>query len=106
MFARRLACVMMAAAIAAPLLADSAFAQATVGPAGGINSTTAPSNSEGTPSGGTGNIGTTRVGPSDGRIVLSPQPADTAPAPRATMKRKKRTRGHARRAPRARAVAQ
>lgn len=36
---------------------------ATVGPAGGIASSTAPSNSQGTPSGGTGDIATERTGP-------------------------------------------
>jgi len=51
------------------LAAEPGFAQVTPGgalngPAGGTSSTTAPSNSEGTPAGGTGAVGSTRVGPS------------------------------------------
>jgi hypothetical protein len=66
---RRFSSMLLAAAAAAGLSAGPAFAQVTpggptVGPAGGVASTTAPSNSEGTPAGGTGVIGATRVGPS------------------------------------------
>ena len=66
MFTRRIASAAIAAAvIGSMILEPSAFAQApTVGPAGGVATTTAPSNSEGTPAGGTGTLGTTRVGPS------------------------------------------
>ena len=52
------------AAFAAPAFAQQSPTAATVGPAGGVGSTTAPSNSQGTPAGGTGVISTTRVGPS------------------------------------------
>jgi len=66
---RRFSHALLAAAMVAGLAAEPAFAQVTPGgalngPAGGTASTTAPSNSEGTPAGGTGVIGTTRVGPS------------------------------------------
>lgn len=59
---------LLAAAMVAGLAAEPAVAQvvpggALNGPAGGTASTTAPSNSEGTPAGGTGTLGTTRVGP-------------------------------------------
>jgi len=58
---RRLSHVLFAAAMVAGLAAEPAFAQVTPG---GTGSTTAPSNSEGTPAGGTGAVGSTRVGPS------------------------------------------
>ncbi len=65
---RRFSVALLAAVMAGGLVAEPAFAQVTpggalVGPAGGTASTTAPSNSEGTPAGGTGVISTTRVGP-------------------------------------------
>lgn len=75
---RRLSSMLLAVAVAAGLCAAPAFAQVTpgaptVGPAGGVASTTAPSNSEGTPAGGTGVVGTTRVGPSStGPSSVSP----------------------------------
>ena len=81
--------------------AGSAHAQATVGPAGGVASTTAPSNSQGTPSGGTGVLSTTRVGPS-GAVSQVPS-MNTAPmadpsAPVARPRRSRhRNRHHARR---------
>jgi len=76
---RRLFSALLAAGLVAGLSGEPAFAQITPGgalngPAGGTASTTAPSNSEGTPAGGTGNLGTTRVGPS------STTRATTAPA--------------------------
>jgi 5'-nucleotidase len=55
---------LFAAAALLSAAAGPAMAQATVGPAGAIPSTTAPANGEGTPAGGTGTISTTRVGPS------------------------------------------
>lgn len=65
---RRLFSVLLAAAViagsAVPALAQVTPGTALNGPAGGTASTTAPSNSEGTPAGGTGVVGTTRVGPS------------------------------------------
>ena len=58
MITRRSAFAAFAAALAAPLAITAAHAQT---PAGSIPSTTAPSNSEGTPSGGTGVVSGTRV---------------------------------------------
>ena len=63
---RRNMSVVAAAVLALSFAAEPVFAQATVGPAGGVGSTTAPSNSAGTPAGGTGVLSTTRVGPSGG----------------------------------------
>jgi len=65
---RRLSSALLAAAMVAGLAAEPAFGQITpggaiTGPAGGTASTTAPSNSEGTPAGGTGVVGSSRVGP-------------------------------------------
>ncbi len=65
---RRLSHVLLAAVLVGGLAAVPAVAQvvpggALNGPAGGTASTTAPSNNEGTPAGGTGTLGTTRVGP-------------------------------------------
>ena len=61
---RRFSAVLLAAAVSAgPAFAQATPGGPTVGPAGGVASTTAPSNSEGTPAGGTGVIGTSRVGP-------------------------------------------
>jgi hypothetical protein len=64
---RRMSASLIAAAVLAVLAAAPSLAQvspggARVGPAGGTPSTTAPSNSEGTPAGGTGVIGQTQVG--------------------------------------------
>ena len=56
---RRSAFAAFAAALVAPIVARAQGA--TVGPAGGVASTTAPSNSAGTPAGGTGVISSTRV---------------------------------------------
>lgn len=97
---RRVSSMLLAAAMVAGLAAEPAFAQITpggalVGPAGGTGSTTSPSNSQGTPAGGTGVIGTTRVGPS-GAAMSSDTPA-MAPAPR---HRGRRARHRARRAAR------
>lgn len=65
---RGFSAVLLAVAVAAvPASAQVTLGGPTVGPAGGVASTTAPSNSEGTPAGGTGVIGTTRVGPSTTR---------------------------------------
>ena len=66
---RHLSHALLAAAMVVGLAAEPGFAQVTPGgalngPAGGTSSTTAPSNSEGTPAGGTGAVGSTRVGPS------------------------------------------
>ena len=66
---RGFSATLLAAALAAcPALAQVTPGSPAVGPAGGVASTTAPSNSEGTPAGGTGVIGTTRVGPSATRV--------------------------------------
>jgi len=55
---RRLATAVLATAIATSFGMETSWAQgATVGPAGGIPSSTAQSNSAGTPAGGTGVIG-------------------------------------------------
>lgn len=77
---RRITIALAAAALigslAQPALAQVSPAMPGVGPAGGTPSTTAPSNNEGTPAGGTGVVGRTRVDPNgltDGRIVLNPQ---------------------------------
>lgn len=70
---RRFSFVLLAAAVAAgPAFAQVTPGSPTVGPAGGVASTTAPSNSEGTPAGGTGVIATTRVGPSS--MASTPAP--------------------------------
>ena len=66
---RRISSIVLASAMVVGLAAEPAFAQVTPGgplsgPAGGTPSTTAPSNSEGTPAGGTGVIGRTNVAPS------------------------------------------
>lgn len=63
MFTRRSVFGIFAAAFAAPL---AAHAQT-----GGLPSTTAPSNSEGTPSGGTGVIGSTQVPAAGGMAPVS-----------------------------------
>lgn len=85
---RRFSSALLAAAMVAGLAVEPVFAQvvpggALNGPAGGTASTTAPSNSEGTPAGGTGVLGTTRVGPGS--------PASTA---RATPRRRVRHARH------------
>ena len=94
MFTRRIASAVIAAAVIGSMaLEPSAFAQSpTVGPAGGVTSTTAPSNSEGTPSGGTGTLGTTRVGPSG--VAPAVPYAETQPAPVVRRRRVRRTRRH------------
>lgn len=66
---RLLSHALLTTAMVGGLAAGSAIAQvvpggALNGPAGGTASTTAPSNNEGTPAGGTGTLSTTRVGPS------------------------------------------
>lgn len=65
---------------AEPVLAQVTPGSASVGPAGGVGSTTAPSNSAGTPAGGTGVISTTRVGPSG---VTAAPTQNTTPVPTA-----------------------
>ena len=104
---RRVTSALLAAAMLISL-APVASAQVTpgaptVGPAGGVSSTTAPSNGQGTPAGGTGVISTTRVGPS-GVTPATPMaappaasPTDAAPAPRP--RRHRRRRHYVRRAP-------
>ena len=90
----RISAALLASALFASMAAEPAFAQTSrVGPAGGTSSTTAPSNSEGTPSGGTGVISTTRVGPST--LAPTASTPDTV-APR----RPRRVRHHRRPAPR------
>ena len=63
-FTRRLSVLALAAALVASVAVDPTLAQ----PGGGINNPSPGSNTalsnEGAPIGGTGNIGTTRVGPS------------------------------------------
>ncbi len=61
---RRLSAAACALVIGLSFAAEPAFAQATNGPSAGVGSTTAPSNSEGTPAGGTGTVANTRVAPS------------------------------------------
>lgn len=69
---RRSAFAAFAAALIAPVVV---YAQgATSGPAGGVPSTSAPGNSQGTPAGGTGVIGGTRV------VPTSPAPAAATPS--------------------------
>lgn len=96
---RRISSVLLAtamvASLAEPALAQVSPGAATVGPAGGTPSTTAPSNNEGTPSGGSGVIGQTRTGPggggfNDGRIVLNPQAAEPAPVARRPVRAQRR----------------
>lgn len=79
---RRLTSAVLATTLIASVVAEPAFAQVTPGaptngPAGGTASTTAPSNSAGTPSGGTGIISTTRVGPA----TVAPRTPVVTPAP-------------------------
>ncbi len=85
---RRLSSLMLATAMVGALVIEPAFAQVTpgaptVGPAGGVSSTSAPSNSEGTPSGGTGNLG-------GNRIVLNPQQGAMEQAPMTAAPRRTR----------------
>lgn len=94
---RRLSPALLAAVVAAGLVAAPAFAQitpggATVGPAGGTASTTAPSNSQGTPAGGTGVIGTTTFG-RGGNAVSGD--TGSAPAPRRHARRARHRARHA-----------
>ena len=89
---RRLASALIAAAVIGSMVfEDAAFAQApTVGPAGGVATTTAPANGEGTPAGGTGTVQTTRVGPS----TTAPAYADPGPrySPTPAVRRRVRRR--------------
>jgi len=94
---RRFSSALLAAAMVAGLAAEPAFAQVTpggalTGPAGGTGSTTAPSNSEGTPAGGSGALGTTRVGPSS----TMPSTANPAPVRRRIRHARRRARQAAR----------
>ena len=73
---RRSAFAAIAAALVAPL---AARAQGTMpgggnAPAGGVSSTTAPSNSQGTPAGGTGITGGGRVGAGVGAPLVGGEP--------------------------------
>ena len=98
---RRTITLAAAAVLALSLAAEPVFAQATVGPAGGVASTTAPSNSQGTPAGGTGVLSTTRVGP-NGAVSQAPT-VNTTPVTgtSAAAPRPRRVRHHrARSAPR------
>ena len=86
-FFRRLSAALVAVSMLGVFGADEAFAQrSVVAPAGGVSSTTAPSNGEGTPSGGSGNLTTTRVGPSGVSPMagagVAPAAASTYAAPR------------------------
>ncbi|HYZ64757.1 MAG TPA: hypothetical protein VE650_20065 [Acetobacteraceae bacterium] len=76
---RRSAFALFASALAGPIAAKQVFAQsgATNAPPGGIPSTTAPSNSQGTPAGGSGDVSGTRVGPR-GTTAAVPPPAGLA----------------------------
>lgn len=104
---RRISSIVLASAMVVGLAAEPAFAQVTPGaplsgPAGGTPSTTAPSNSEGSPAGGTGVVGRSRVNPTpsfgstDGSAVAAPR----ATRPTAAQRRAARRRAAARRAPR------
>lgn len=93
---RRLAAAFIATAVIGSMaIDDAAFAQAPmVGPAGGVATTTAPSNSEGTPAGGTGVVGSTRVGPSGvapAQMAESPRYSPT-PAVRRRVRRRRPVR--------------
>ena len=105
-FKRRLASAALATAMATSFGMEAAWAQgATVGPAGGIPSSTAQSNSAGTPAGGTGVVGGTAATPgmpTTGTQSAAPGTAGstagtttTKPSRRAT----RRANRHARRAP-------
>ncbi len=93
---RRTSFAAFAAMISAPVLA---YAQgATNAPPGGIPSTTAPSNSQGTPAGGTGVIGGSRspgVPMSSSAAPLVGGEMSTSEMPRSTGRRR-RHRRHAR----------
>ena len=94
---RRLAALATAVFMTAGSIAPEAYAQgATVGPAGGIPSTTAPANGEGTPAGGTGTVGTARVGPSGIAPTANPSTAPTGDeaAPRPRRRRHRHRRAH------------
>ena len=95
LFTRRIASAFIVTALLGSIAAERpVFAQApTVGPAGGVATTTAPSNSQGTPAGGTGTLGTTQVGPSG---VGSAAPYAAAPAGTATTHRRARRHRRAR----------
>lgn len=104
---RRISSIVLASAMVIGLAAEPAFAQVTpggplTGPAGGTPSTTAPSNSEGSPAGGTGVVGQSRVNPGasvgsrDGSAVSTRR----ATRPTAAQRRAARRRAAARRAQR------
>ena len=78
---RRLSTSLIAAAVLAAMALEPTFAQVTPGgarngPSGGTPSTTAPSNSEGTPAGGTGVLSTTQVGPNSSATSTAATPGD------------------------------
>ena len=101
---RRLSTSLIAAAVLAAMATVPTFAQVTPGgarngPAGGTPSTTAPSNSEGTPAGGTGVLSTTQVGPSSSASTAatpgdgySATPRRSRPSRRARMAARRRHR--------------
>lgn len=92
---RAVTAALVAGAALLPLAPASVFAQgATVGPAGGVPSTTAPSNSQGTPAGGTGTLSTTRVGPSGTMTQVAP--TNTAPMATSTTPARRRHHHHRR----------
>ncbi len=94
---RRSAFAAFAAALLAPVVARAQGA--TGGPAGGVSSTTAPSNSQGTPAGGTGVIGGSRVGTGAAPVGASPntplvggEPGTSETPPRRRRRRRARRR--------------
>lgn len=103
---RRLSSSLTAAAVLAVLAATPSVAQmspggARVGPVGGTPSTTAPSNSEGTPAGGTGVIGRTQVGGGGYQASTPDGYTQARPARRVRQARRASQRRSARRARRA-----
>lgn len=94
---RRLASAFIAVAVIGSMAMDDALAQApTVGPAGGVATTTAPANGEGTPAGGTGTVATTRVAPPPSAPAYGDSGQRYSPAPVA--RRRVRRRRYVRRA--------
>ncbi len=96
---RRSAFAVFAAALAAPVLARAQGS--SVGPAGAVPSTTAPSNSDGTPAGGSGVIGTTRypaagqpMGAGPGAPLVGGTMGTSEAAPRHRRRRRHRSRRH------------
>ncbi len=90
---RRLSAAALALSLLGTVGAEDVFAQtARVAPAGGTSSTTAPSNGEGTPSGGTGNLSTTRVGPSSVAPMAAPATPMASPSTPYTAPRRRRAR--------------